>query len=58
MTDFLRTILLINGYIACALVIFCLLVAPPAHADDGGVVGAIAGAIASSMDVNEGEDDD
>jgi hypothetical protein len=33
MSDFLKLMLLINAYVACTLTMFCLLVAPPAHAD-------------------------
>jgi hypothetical protein len=57
MSDFLKTLLCINGYVACALVMFCLLVAPPVRADDGGVVAAVSGAIATAMDVGGNDDD-
>ena len=57
MSDFLKTIIFINGYVACVLVMFCLLVAPPARAADGGAVAAIAGAIAEAMDTG-GDDDE
>lgn len=39
------------------LTLLLLLHAAPLHADDGGIVGAIAGAVASAMDTSGGDDD-
>ena len=39
------------------LFLFLFLLPVPAYADDGGIIGSVAGAIAQAMDVN-GEDDD
>lgn len=41
-----------------AALILLVLHATPAHADDGGIVGSIAGALATAMDVSGDSDGD
>ena len=61
MTDFLKTILLVNGLVAAGLFVLFMLTASPAHSMSDGIssaVGAAAGFVADAMDTSGGDDDE